>query len=170
MSFLQVSRRTVRLAAVAIALTISSPSAHAQQPSAAVLLIAKELVATTGAVELFGPLIAGVVEQAKLLLLQQNPNLNKDLTEVANKIRTDLRPRFDELTNEVARLYAAHFSEQELKDVLAFYKSPLGKKVLAEQPKVVEASLKFAQNWANSLSDEVMAKMRNEMKKKGHAL
>lgn len=170
MSFLQVSRRTVRLAAVAIALTISSPVAHAQQPSAAALLIAKELVATTGAAVLFGPLIAGVVEQAKFLLLQQNPNLNKDLTEVANKIRTDLRPRFDELTNEVARLYAAHFSEQELKDVLAFYKSPLGKKALAEQPKVIESSLKFAQNWASGLSDEVMAKMRDEMKKKGHAL
>ena len=54
--------------------------------------------------------------------------------------------------------------------MLAFYKSPLGKKMLDEQPKVVDASMTFAQNWANKLSDEVIAKMRAEMKKRGHAL
>ena len=30
--------------------------------------------------------------------------------------------------------------------------------------------MKFAQNWANKLSDEVIAKMREEMKKRGHNL
>jgi hypothetical protein len=74
------------------------------------------------------------------------------------------------LVNEVARNYATFFTEQELKDVLAFYKSPAGKKLVSEQPKVVDASLKFAQTWANSLSDQVIAKMREELKKKGHAL
>ena len=63
-----------------------------------------------------------------------------------------------------------HFTEQELKDLLAFYKSPVGKKLIAEQPTIVDASLKFAQDWANKLSDEVIAKMRDELKKKGHAL
>ena len=42
--------------------------------------------------------------------------------------------------------------------------------MLTEQPKVVEASMKFAQAWANKLSDEVIGKMRDELKKKGHAL
>ena len=30
--------------------------------------------------------------------------------------------------------------------------------------------MSFAQTWANKLSDEVIAKMRAEMKKKGHDL
>lgn len=170
MRFIQVANRAARLAAVAIALAVSITAAHAQQPSAAALATAKELVTVTGSTALFNPLIAGVVEQAKLLLLQQNPNLNKDLTEIANKLRTDLTPRFGELVNEMARLYATHFNEQELKDLLAFHKSPLGKKLLTEQPQIVDGSLKFAQSWANTLSDEVVAKMRDEMKKRGHAL
>ena len=91
---------------------------------------AKELIAVTGATDLFNPLIAGVVEQAKLLFLQQNPALSKDLNEIAAKMRTDLAPRFAELTNEVAKLYATDFTEQELKDILAFYQSPAGKKLL----------------------------------------
>jgi hypothetical protein len=170
MRFMQGNRYAVRWATVAVTLAVCGPVAYAQQPSAAALSSAKEIVQVTGATSLFNPLIAGVVEQAKLLLLQQNPSLNKELTEIANKIRTDLAPRFDELNSEVARLYATHFTEQELKDVLAFYKSSSGKKLVAEQPLVVDASLKFAQNWANGLSDDVVAKMRAELKKRGHAL
>ena len=98
----------------------------------------------TGATAVFNPLIAGVVEQAKLLFLQQNPGLAKDLNEVAAKMRTDLQPRFNELNDEVARLYATNFTEQELKDILAFYQSPAGKKLLVTQPKVIDASMAFA--------------------------
>jgi hypothetical protein len=170
MRFMQATNRAIRLAAVAVALAVSSPAAHAQQPSAAAMSTAKEIVTVTGATSLFNPLIAGVVEQAKLLYLQQDPSLSKDLNEIAAKLRSDLAPRFEEVANDVARNYATNFTEQELKEVLAFYKSPAGKKLISEQPKVVDASLKFAQTWANSLSDEVVGKMREELKKKGHAL
>jgi hypothetical protein len=30
--------------------------------------------------------------------------------------------------------------------------------------------MKFAQDWANKLSDQVVAMMRDELKKRGHAL
>jgi hypothetical protein len=172
MRFLQATHRAARLAAVAVVLVMVSPMANAQQqqPSAAAMATAKELIAVTGATTLFSPLIAGVVEQAKVLFLQQDPSLSKDLNEISTQIRTDLTPRFSELTDEVARLYATNFSEQELKDILAFYKSPAGQKLLAQQPKVVDASMKFAQDWANKLSDQVIAKMRDELKKRGHAM
>ena len=170
MSVFQAIQRAARLAAAAVVLAAIIPAAQAQQPPAASMAVAKQLIATTGATTVFNPLIAGVVEQAKLLYLQQNPGLAKDLNEVATKLRTDLQPRFSELSDEVAKLYATNFSEQELKDILAFYQSPAGKKMLTVQPKVIDSSMAFAQNWANKLSDEVIAKMREEMKKRGHAL
>ncbi len=151
MSVIQATKRATRLAAVAAALVAFGPAAHSQQPSAAAMATAKEIVAVTGATTLFNPLIAGVVEQAKLLFLQQNPGLSKDLNEVATKLRNDLAPRFDELVNDVARNYATYFSEQELKDVLAFYKTPAGNKLISEQPKVFDASMKFAQEWSNQV-------------------
>jgi len=170
MRIMQATHRAVRLASVAIALAVSSQAAHAQQPSPVALGTAKEIVAVTGATTLFDPMIAGVVGQTRLLFLQQDPGLSKDLNDISARMIKDLTPRFDELVNEVTRIYATHYTEQELKDLLAFYKSPAGKKLIVEQPKIVDASLKFAQNWANGLSDEVFAKMREELKKKGHAL
>jgi hypothetical protein len=159
-----------RPVALALALFAFSAAAHARQASVGAIQAAKEIVNVTGATALFIPLIPGVVEQAKNLFLQQNPGLSKDLNEIAVKMRTDLAPRFDELTAEVAKLYAAHFTEAELKELLAFYKSPLGTKLISEQSKVGEEGLKFAQDWANRLSDQVIANMRDELKKRGHAL
>ncbi len=170
MRVVQFIKSTVRPAGAVIALVAFIAGATAQQTSTAAVQTAKEIVSVTGATALFNPLIAGVVEQAKNLFLQQNPGLGKDLNEIATKMRADLAPRFSELTDEVAKLYAAHFSDAELKQVLAFYKSPVGMKLIAEQPKVGEESLKFAQDWANKLSDQVTANMRDELKKRGHAL
>lgn len=165
MSIIQFARRA---AAIAVALVAFGPAAHSQQPSAAAMATAKELVAITGTTSLFNPLIAGVVEQAKLLYLQQNPALAKDLNEIADKMREDLKPRFSELTDDVAKEYATNFTEPELKAILVFYQSPAGKKLLDRQPKIVDASMSFAQDWANKLSDEVVPKMREELKKRGY--
>jgi hypothetical protein len=134
------------------------------------LASAKEFVALTGATQIFSPLVAGVVEQSKILYLQQNPGLSKDLNEIAAKLKADLNPRLEELNVEMARIYATRFTESELKEIMAFYGSPTGKKMLIEQPQAAELSLKFAQEWSIKLSDEVVGKMREELKKRGHNL
>lgn len=170
MSIIQAIQRAGRPAAVVFALVAFCPAAHSQQTSVAAVATAKELIAATNATAVFNPLIAGVVEQAKLLFLQQNPGLAKDLNEISEKMRTDLAPRFAELNNEMAKLYATHFTDQELKAILTFYKSPVGQKLLREQPTVVDSSMRYAQDWANKLSDQVIAKMREELKKRGHNL
>jgi hypothetical protein len=170
MRMIEAVKSTSRLAAVAAALVMVSPAAHSQQPSAAAIATAKQLIAATNSNAVFTPLIAGVVEQAKLLYLQQNPALAQDLNEIAAQLRTELAPRFSELTDEMAKLYATHFTNDELKAILVFYESPVGKKLLDQQPTVVESSMKFAQDWANKLSDQVIARMRAELKKRGHAM
>jgi hypothetical protein len=153
---------------LAIAMAVSASAAHAQQPSAAALANAKEFVNLTGATMIFSPLVAGVVEQSKMLYLQQDPGLGKDLNEISAKLKAELNPRLEELNVEMAKIYAARFTETELKEILAFYGSPTGKKMLVEQPAAAEQSLKFAQDWSIKLSDEVVAKMRDELKKRGH--
>ena len=54
--------------------------------------------------------------------------------------------------------------------MLAFYKTPLGKKLIAEEPKASRRATERVEDWANKISEEVVSKMRAEMKKKGHNL
>jgi uncharacterized protein len=79
-------------------------------------------------------------------------------------------PRSSQLSDQVAELYARTFTEQELKDVLTFYKSPLGKKIINEEPKILDDGFQRIQQWTNKFSEEVMSRMRAEMKKKGYDL
>lgn len=143
---------------------------RAQQPSEAAVALSMQVIETKGVTKVFDPLVPGVVEQAKNLFLQTNPNLNKELNEVAAQLRTEFGARRSELNKELARVYAQRFSEQELKDALAFYRSPLGKKLLLEEAGFVEQTLSLAQSWANKMSEQVIDRMRAEMKKKGHNL
>jgi hypothetical protein len=99
-----------------------------------------------------------------------NPMIARDLNEVAAKLRTELTPRIVELLDEAARLYATRFTEQELKDALAFYRTPLGKKIITEEPMVLDQSMRNAETWAAKFGEEVMGKFRAEMKRKGHDL
>ena len=163
----------VALAAIGIASpaapqTPPSTTAPARQPSPAAILLAKQIVDIKNVKEVFQPIVRGVVEKTKEVFMQTNFMWAKDLNEVTVDVHKQYDPRVNELIDASARIYATHFTEQELKDLLAFYQSPLGQKVLAEEPKVLDESMIYAGNWADNLSVDVMAKMRADMKKRGH--
>jgi len=151
---------------LALVLAAISP-AQAQQPTANALALAKEIIIVKGGNAIYEPVVPQVVEQARGLFLQSNPTLGKDINEVAAKLQAELTPRTAELLNDGARLYAARFTEQELKEVLAFYKSPVGRKVITQEPVILDQSGSNVDAWANKLADEVIAKFRAEMRKRG---
>ena len=158
-----------RGALVALAL-VAAAAAQAQQPSPAALASARELMEIKGVRSLVEPVVVGVIEQTKGSILQTNPGLTKDLDEVSAQLRNEYQPRINEMTNEIVQLYAQRFNEQELKDAIAFYKSPAGKKMLAEEPRILDATYARLQQWAARFQDEVMTRVRAEMKKRGHNL
>ena len=85
-------------------------------------------------------------------------------------MQKEYAPRANELVDASARIYASHFTEAELKHILSFYQSPLGQKMIAEEPKALDESMANAGEWGDNFSEEVIAKMREEMKKRGHDL
>jgi len=154
----------------ACALIAPLQSAKAQQPSPTAIQTAGEILDIKGSMAIFEPLVPGVVEQSKTTLLQMNPSLFKDLNEVAADLRKEYAPRMASLKADIVKLYAERFTEQELKDTLAFYKSPLGKKLLTEEVGFVDRTMSTAQDWAVKLNEEALARFRAEMKKRGHGL
>jgi hypothetical protein len=153
----------VRPAAAQAPAAVTNP-----HPSPAALLIAKRIVEIKGVKAMFEPVVRGVVEKAKSVFLQTNFMWSKDIEAVAVLMHKEYDPRVNELIDETARVYATHFTEPELKDILAFYQSPLGQKMITEEPKAIDESMLDAAKWADNLSEDVMAKMRAEMKKRGH--
>jgi uncharacterized protein len=161
-----------RVAVCAFLLTASTVCGQAQTrtPSPSAIATAKEIIATKASSNMWDSIVPGVVDQAKGMFVRTNPMLGRDLNEAGAKVAKDLSARTEEVNNEIARLYASTFTEQELKDLLTFYKSPLGRKVITEEPKVFEQGLDFVRTWTDKIGEEAISRIRAEMKKKGHDL
>jgi uncharacterized protein len=143
----------------------------ARSPSPAAILIAKQILEIKGTKQtVFDPLVRGVIEKAKDQFMQTNFMWAKDLNEVAAQLEKQYAPRSGELLDAAARIYASHFTEAELRQLLAWYRSPLGRKALVEEPKAFDEGLAHAGEWGENFSTEVIARMRDEMKKRGHDL
>ena len=155
----------------ALALLLHAGPARAQQePSPAAVAAAKELIELKGAMAMFEPLVPGVIETAKNTFLRTSPGLSKDLNEVAAALRTEFAGKRAEIADEIARSYAAQFTDKELREVIAFYKTPAGKKMIDAEPRVLEQSMTRVQSWADRFADDMMTRFRADMRKKGHNL
>jgi hypothetical protein len=144
------------------------PQQSQPQSSGGALTLAAQLLELKGGLTAFDPAIEGVILHHRGILLQINPNLTRDVDATVQLLRADAAARRQELHNEIARGYASAFSEQELKDMITFYRTPLGMKMIEAEPKAGEESTRRAQAWVDKYAEEVIAKMRAEMKKRGH--
>ncbi|WP_439924889.1 DUF2059 domain-containing protein [Nitrobacter sp. JJSN] len=161
--------RFLPAACLAVALAFSGVALAQQpaQPTPAAIASAKELLTLKHAEAMYGNAVPGMVERTKTTLLQSNLNYQKDLNEVALIVAKSLAGREKEIGDGMAKIYASHFTEQELKDLVTFYKSPLGQKMIAQEPKALEASMAFTNQWAQQFAETVNGEFRAEMRKRG---
>lgn len=164
---------------LALGLVLTSVPATAQQKapapaavplkkgSPAALAAAKEILTMKNASAMYANAVPNLVEQTKNVLLQNNLNYQKDLNEVAVIVAQKLAGREKEIGDGMANIYTNEFSEQELKDLVTFYKSPLGQKLLAAEPRAIQFSMSYMNGWAQNFSEIVNGEFRAEMRKRG---
>ena len=144
-----------------------APAAQPLKPaSPAAMAAAKELLGMKNAAAMYQSAVPNIVEQTKNALIQQNLNYQKDLNEVAPAVAKNLAGREKEIGDGMAQVYANEFSEQELKDLVTFYKTPLGQKLLVAEPRAIQFSMGYMNQWALQFAGTVNEEFRNEMKKR----
>ena len=166
--------RILPAAGLALALAMAVLPAAAQQaaapPKAAspgAIAAAKEILAMKNASAMYQNAVPNIVQQTKDTLLQTNLNYQKDLNEVAVIVAKNLAGREKEIGEGMAQIYASEFTEQELKDLVTFYKSPLGQKLLANEPRAIQSSMAYMNQWAQQFGEIVNGEFRAEMRKRG---
>jgi hypothetical protein len=158
------------LAMAAVPATAQQPPAQLKPVSPGAIAAAKEILALKKANEIYAGAVPNIVQQTKGALTQKFLNYQKDLNEVAVIVAQSLAGREQEIGEGMAKAYAGEFSEQELKDLVTFYKSPLGQKLLVSEPKAIQAGLTYMNRWAQGFAEVVNGQFRAEMKKRGKDL
>jgi hypothetical protein len=143
------------------------PAAAPKQASPAAIAAAKEILALKNASAMYASAVPNIIQKTKDQFLQTNLNYQKDLSEVAVVVAQKLAGREKEIGDGMANAYANEFTEQELKDLVTFYKSPLGQKLLKAEPRAVQYSIAYMNQWAQSFSETVNGEFRAEMRKRG---
>jgi uncharacterized protein len=171
--------RILSAAGLAVGLALTAVPAEAQQKNApaattplkpgspAALAAAKEILAMKNAAAMYANAVPNLVEQTKNTLMQSNLNYQKDLNEVAVIVAKNLAGREKEIGEGMAQVYANEFTEQELKDLVNFYKSPLGQKLLSSEPRAIQFSMSYMNQWAQAFAETINGQFRAEMKKRG---
>jgi uncharacterized protein len=178
---MKVASRILLAAGLAAGLALPTLPAVAQQPapqqgaalkpvSPSALAAARDLLAVKNVNQVYANAVTNIVQRAKDAFLANNLSYQKDLNEVAVIVAQGLAGREKEIGEQMAKIYANDFTEQELKDLTTFYKSPLGQKVLAQEPKSIQASMTYMSQWAQAFSETVANEFRTEMKKRGKPL
>src|SRR5437879_13740782 len=147
-------------ATLAVGLALSAVPAMAQsappKASPAAIAAAQEILTIKNASAMYTGAVPGLVEKTKIALTQQNLNYQKDLNEVAPIVAQQLAGRQNEIGEGMAQIYASEFTEQELKDLVTFYKSPLGQKLTSAEPRAIGLSMASMNSCAQTSSAAVL--------------
>ena len=151
-----------------IGLTRAEDDAAARHSAAEALLVAMHteqnvdgtMTRMLGLVDRFGQ---SVTQQAGTLKPEQNEALAKAEDEARDSIRKELG--YASLKEGFVQAYADAFSEGELKELTAFYSSPIGQKLTEKQPVLNEKLGQIAQTKMRTVMPGVVQKLREVAQK-----
>ena len=128
--------------------------------------------------------VTNVEQTKKLLFGQMRTIMEQEFTKMGAP--EDMRPILDKYTNKILKLvqdsirqedyvsiYMQTFSEEELKALVAFYKSPVGQAYIKKMPILIQKSSEMMQKQmpqilkkVKNITDEMIQEMKTEMEKK----
>jgi hypothetical protein len=157
-----------RLALVACLLAAQTFAARADEPSANAINLAAQILADVGLKASVDGEIPALAGEIQTQLSQLHPEMQSTLHEALLGLLPEFQKADAGVLADVAHVMASKMTEQELKDTLAFFESPTGKKYLAVQPVLLQALAISDGAWRPKVASDMMARLKEEMKKKGY--
>jgi len=163
-------RRALALAPLVLALSLGlARPASAQEPTKGQVDAARSVIILSG-MSLSFDVVPQMMDRIAKNLLTTRPELGKDLNAVMDMLEPEFQPRREEMLNAAAKIFVKKLSQEELTQIAAFFDSPIGKKYVASQPAILDEIVVTMQAFTQKTSTDLFARVREEMKKKGHEL
>jgi len=103
-------------------------------------------------------------KQAEQLMGMMMQQINQIAPGVPNAFWDKFRKKIntDELLQMSVPIYAKHYTHDEIKALLAFYNTPLGKKMIEVAPIITQESMVAGQKWGEKLGEDIVKELMKE--------
>ena len=159
--------RALILGSFVIGAAMVGAATYAQAPDSARIEAAKEMLQVSGAAQQFDQAVPLMFDQLARTFTQMAPSKGKEIREVFDQMIPRFMQRKGELIDQIAELYATEMTLEDLKAVIAFYKTPVGVRFADMQPKIMRESMVLGQRWGERLGQELQEEARRELKRRG---
>ena len=75
----------------------------------------------------------------------------------------------DDLMKVILPIYDRHFTHQEIRQIIALYESPLGRKISTTLPEIQQESVEAGRAWGEQLGDRMHKKLQQRLSEKGYS-
>lgn len=161
------------VASITAVTIVLSAGAYAQQleedlqkieVTPAQLELGEQLLELSGSSRTFDEVLPNVADRVKTAMIRSNPQMQLGIIEMVDKVALEMVDKRAELEKALARLWAGGFSEEELEDLIAFYKTDTGKKFAQLQPSIIGGQVALAERWGNRVAGEINKRVIEEIK------
>ncbi|HEX4570396.1 MAG TPA: DUF2059 domain-containing protein [Dongiaceae bacterium] len=153
---------------VALLLLGAAPSGRADQSDPAAVAKAKEMLAVSRQLQTLDAILVPISQSMEGLLERANPGREKDVREFMLKYYLpEVHKRLPEIGDLMAELWARYFTAAELDQLILFYKSDIGQKVVSLQPRLFQDGMQLGTDWGERVAREALLKMEPELKNRG---
>jgi hypothetical protein len=127
---------------------------------------ARELIAVTRAAEQIKQMLPAVMQALKPAIAQGRSDVERDHDAVMPLLLDAVGLRIGEMVDQMASVYARNFTPDEMRQLGAFYRGPLGQKLLDKMPTVMQESMSAGQAFGQRIAGELRSLMIEELRKK----
>jgi uncharacterized protein len=146
----------------------AQPTAPAFAPSH--LQAARDFLVVSGVNGNFDGILPEFYTRMQQQFAATRPELAKPLDEVMVGLKPDADQLIKTMSDRAAEFMAARLSEADLKEVVAFFNSPVGKRYQEGRPLAMNDIFNALQPWSIATSDFLFKRTREEMAKRGFQL
>ena len=68
----------------------------------------------------------------------------------------------EQLVDLVLPIYQKHLTEEDIKGIIAFYKTPVGKKFAEQTPLITQESMAAGQEWGRKIGETVVSRLKEK--------
>ena len=112
--------------------------------------------------------LTGAAQGATQALDLMLPSLRESMPEVPEQVWQECRTevRESDMIELTYQIWDKHFTHQEIRDLIRFYETPTGRKIIRETPVLQQEILIAGKTWG----DQIVERVLNRLKAKGYQL